>query len=179
MSHYSVLGVADGADPAEVRRAYLALARAHHPDLQPAGAERDRAERRMQAVNEAWAVLSDPDARRSYDQHLGLVDADDSVGHRIQRPSTEFVPYFAEDEDDDDSWRFEPDEFDPQTAIGRGLAIAPVAAAALGVVATIVAVMVQIRSMWVVAAVCFAASGLLFVFAPVVAMFKSQLHERR
>ena len=133
----------------------------------------------MQAVNEAWAVLSDPDARRAYDVRLGLVDADPSSGPRIQRPSTEFVPYFEADEDDDDAWRFEPDEFDPNTAIGRGLAVAPVALAGVGVLTAIVALMVQIRSLWAVAAACFVLSGLLFVLAPVVAMFKSQINERR
>jgi len=54
VSLYAVLGVPEGADPAVVRRAYLQLARAHHPDLHPDGAPRRAAERRMQEVNEAW-----------------------------------------------------------------------------------------------------------------------------
>ena len=72
MSLYSVLGVPDGAEPATVRRAYLQLAREHHPDLHPDGAPRSRAERRMQEVNEAWAVLSDETTRAEYDaDHKG------------------------------------------------------------------------------------------------------------
>lgn len=61
MGHYDVLGVLPTASPAEVRRAYLALAREHHPDR--AGGSDER----MRAVNAAWATLGDPDQRRRYD----------------------------------------------------------------------------------------------------------------
>ena len=179
MSLYTVLGVPDGAEPAVVRRAYLQLAREHHPDLHPDGAPRNAAERRMQEVNEAWAVLSDPDRRLSYDRRIGLVDGDPVDGLQIVRPSTEFTPFFEVDEDDDDSWRFEPDEYDPRTAIGRGLSVAPVLSGLLGFFAVVGAVMLNVRSLWAVGVGLFVLSGLLFVGAPVVAMFKSQLHENR
>ena len=64
MSHYDVLGVAPGATPAEVRQAYLTLARRHHPDRH--GGDTTR----MQALNEAWAVLGDPVQRARYDRSL-------------------------------------------------------------------------------------------------------------
>lgn len=63
MNPYDVLGVRQGAPADEVRRAYVRLARQHHPDLAAPG-ERDAAEQRMRAINEAWALLGDP-ARRS------------------------------------------------------------------------------------------------------------------
>lgn len=69
MNPYEVLGVDRAASAEEVRRAYLQLARAHHPDFfvdAPAG-ERAGAEARMRAINEAWAVLGDPPRRRSHD----------------------------------------------------------------------------------------------------------------
>jgi curved DNA-binding protein CbpA len=68
-SHYETLGVADGADPETVRRAYLDLARRLHPDRWvDAGAdERLGAERRMQEVNEAWRVLGNAGRRFAYD----------------------------------------------------------------------------------------------------------------
>ncbi len=179
MSLYSVLGVPDGAEPAAVRRAYLRLAREHHPDLHPDGAPRAAAERRMQEVNEAWAVLSDPGRRLAYDRRTGLVAGDPADGPNIVRPSTEFTPYFEVDEDDDDSWRFEPDEYDPRTAIGRGLSVAPVLSGLLGFFAVVGAVMLNVRPLWAVGVGLFVLSGLLFVGAPVVAMFKSQLHENR
>ncbi len=179
MSLYAVLGVPEGADPAVVRRAYLQLAREHHPDLHPDGAPRRAAERRMQEVNEAWAVLSDPARRLAYDRRAGLVPGDPADGPTIVRPSTEFTPYFEVDEDDDDSWRFEPDEYDPRTAIGRGLSVAPVLCATLGVVALVGSVMLDLRQLFAVGVGLLVLSGLLFVGAPVVAMFKSQLHENR
>jgi hypothetical protein len=59
--HYDVLGVAPSAPPDEVRRAYLELARRHHPDRPGGDAEL------MRTINEAWAVLGDPGRRASYD----------------------------------------------------------------------------------------------------------------
>lgn len=68
-THYDVLGVASDADAAEIRRAYLVLARRFHPDAHSdrSPAERAHAERRMSDVNEAWADLSDPARRQAYD----------------------------------------------------------------------------------------------------------------
>lgn len=63
-THYEVLGVAASASAEEVRRAYVELARALHPDRAHGDA------RRMQEVNEAWRVLRDPAARRAYDVSL-------------------------------------------------------------------------------------------------------------
>ena len=64
MSHYDVLGVRREAATLEVRGAYLALARLHHPDRH--GGDTTR----MQALNEAWAVLGDPQRRAAYDRGL-------------------------------------------------------------------------------------------------------------
>lgn len=66
---YQVLGIGPGADPAEVRRAYVAQARRFHPDAHAgrSPAERAHAERRMRDVNAAWATLSDPARRRRHD----------------------------------------------------------------------------------------------------------------
>lgn len=68
--HYDVLGVSPGAPADEVRRAYLARARALHPDRHSASSPevaRDAA-RAMQQVNEAWRVLRDPGRRRDFDE---------------------------------------------------------------------------------------------------------------
>jgi hypothetical protein len=64
VGHYDVLGVPRDASPAEVRRAYLALARRHHPDRIGGSHEQ------MRALNEAWAVLGDPEQRSGYDRSL-------------------------------------------------------------------------------------------------------------
>lgn len=62
--YYQILGVPRSAAQAEVRKAFRKLAREHHPDRNPGD---KAAERRFKDVNEANAVLSDPDKRRQYD----------------------------------------------------------------------------------------------------------------
>lgn len=64
MGHYDVLGVARTASATEVRRAYLELARRHHPDRTGGSHEQ------MRRINEAWAVLGDPVLRLGYDRSL-------------------------------------------------------------------------------------------------------------
>jgi DnaJ-class molecular chaperone len=63
--YYAVLGVPRTASQGEIKKAYRKLARQHHPDTNKDDAA---AERRFKAVNEANAVLSDPDKRALYDR---------------------------------------------------------------------------------------------------------------
>jgi len=66
-SHYEILGVPASAAHEALRTAYRRAAQRHHPDRQP----QDRgAQDRMAAINEAYAVLSHPQRRASYDQWL-------------------------------------------------------------------------------------------------------------
>jgi DnaJ-class molecular chaperone len=62
--YYATLGVGKGATQAEIKRAFRKLARQHHPDV---NATDPAAERRFKEVNEAYAVLSDPEKRTAYD----------------------------------------------------------------------------------------------------------------
>ena len=62
--YYEILGVPRSASQAEIKKAFRTLARAHHPDRNPGDVA---AERRFKDVNEANAVLSDPDKRQQYD----------------------------------------------------------------------------------------------------------------
>ena len=63
--YYEVLGVGKSADDAEIKKAYRALAKKYHPDVNPGNAE---AEAKFKEASEAYAILSDPDKRRQYDQ---------------------------------------------------------------------------------------------------------------
>ena len=63
--YYAVLGVPRTASTGEIKKAFRALARKHHPDSNPADAE---AERRFKEVNEANEVLADPAKRKQYDE---------------------------------------------------------------------------------------------------------------
>jgi len=62
---YEVLGVARDADEATLKKAYRKLARQYHPDVNPGDAG---AEERFKEVSEAYAVLSDPEKKRNYDE---------------------------------------------------------------------------------------------------------------
>ena len=63
--YYEVLGVSRDADDATLKKAYRQLAKKYHPDMNPGDAE---AERKFKEASEAYAVLSDPEKRRQYDQ---------------------------------------------------------------------------------------------------------------
>ena len=63
--YYEVLGVDRGADDATIKKAYRKLAKKYHPDANPGEKE---AEIKFKEASEAYAVLSDADKRRQYDQ---------------------------------------------------------------------------------------------------------------
>jgi len=60
MDHYSVLGVTKTATPDEIKKAYRKLASQHHPDK---GGDTAK----FQQIQEAYAVLSDPEKKAQYD----------------------------------------------------------------------------------------------------------------
>ena len=64
--YYEVLGISKTADDAEIKKAYRVLAKKYHPDMNPGDAE---AEKKFKEASEAYAVLSDPEKRRQYDQY--------------------------------------------------------------------------------------------------------------
>ncbi len=63
--YYEVLGVDKNADDAALKKAYRVLAKKYHPDVNPGDKE---AEKKFKEASEAYAVLSDPEKRRKYDQ---------------------------------------------------------------------------------------------------------------
>jgi molecular chaperone DnaJ len=69
--YYDILGIDKGADGAAIKRAYRGLAMEYHPDRNPGDAQ---AVEKMKEINEAYAVLCDPEKRRLYDTygHAGL-----------------------------------------------------------------------------------------------------------
>jgi curved DNA-binding protein len=75
--YYQTLGVPREATAEDVKKAFRKLARRYHPDL----SKEANAEARMKEINEAYAVLSDPEKRAAYD----------AIGRGYQ-PGQEFRP---------------------------------------------------------------------------------------
>ena len=76
--YYEVLGVDKNADEAALKKAYRVLAKKYHPDTNPGDKE---AEAKFKEASEAYAVLSDPEKRRQYDQ-FGHAAFDGGAGDR-------------------------------------------------------------------------------------------------
>ncbi len=74
--YYEVLGVEKSADDAAIKKAFRQLAKKYHPDMNPGDKE---AEQKFKEVQEAYAVLSDSEKRRQYDQ-FGHSAFDGSTG---------------------------------------------------------------------------------------------------
>ena len=84
---YGMLGVPRDADEDAIRKAYRQLARRYHPDVNPGDEE---AEETFKTISEAYAVLSDPERRRNYDEFReisleGGFDAERAPGGAPQR----------------------------------------------------------------------------------------------
>ena len=67
---YRILGVSPSASPDEIKSAHRELVKTFHPDLFSTSAEKARANRRLQQINEAYATLSNAGRRRQYDVRL-------------------------------------------------------------------------------------------------------------
>jgi molecular chaperone DnaJ len=63
--YYEILGVTAQANEAELKKAFRTLAMQYHPDRNAGNKD---AEERFKEINEAYAVLSDPDKRAHYDR---------------------------------------------------------------------------------------------------------------
>lgn len=64
INYYELLGVAQDADPREIKRAYRSLARKYHPDTGESGGQ----DHLFALVNTAFSVLSDATRRAAYDR---------------------------------------------------------------------------------------------------------------
>ena len=172
---YVVLGVPVDASDEQVRRAYLALARTHHPDQHASAPADERAghEREMRRINSAWQVLGDPDRRRAHD----AIRAES--GPSVIRSSGERQPFVPFDDGDDE---VHPELLDDAgvegTGVGSGLQVGPVVFVLGGVFGIVVGVLVQLPFLVGVGAVGLIGGSLTFLAAPAVAIARSRSAER-
>lgn len=87
------------ASPEQIRAAYRALARVHHPDARGGDPSQQ-----MAAINEAWRVLSDPARRAMYD--AGLRTSPSTVGPTATGVPPRFDPVARFTDPPRFPWRF-------------------------------------------------------------------------
>jgi len=73
--YYKILGVSRDADEKAIKRAYRRLAMKYHPDRNPG--KQQEANEKFKEINEAYAVLGDPEKRKQYDQFGTVGDVGD------------------------------------------------------------------------------------------------------
>jgi len=89
---YTILEVSRTASPDQIKAAHRELVKKYHPDLFPGATQKARANKKLQQINEAYAVLSNPERRRQYDsryfQSASTVKPAAAAGKR--RPTATF-----------------------------------------------------------------------------------------
>jgi hypothetical protein len=156
VTHYQLLGVLPTASTAEIRAAYLQLARRWHPD---AGGSAER----MRALNAAWAVLGDTHRRDEYDAALGMPGESATVTGRA-RPSPEPEGEMLTVEDLDDG------PLHPVRPLNGIVTVLPVALFAAAVVSGILGMMLMSGGFLGLAIVLFGASVALMILLPLIQM---------
>jgi curved DNA-binding protein CbpA len=163
---YEVLGVAPDAPVEEIHRAYLRAARRDHPDffVDAPAAQRAAAEARMRAVNEAWAVLGDPERRRALD---------------AQAPPRPFQPFHPDDDEPDP--RDAPDvpyrPVAPPSGRQRATTLAPVLLFAASVVIGVIGSFMRLTGIVALALGLFALACVGFLVVPLLALSRARQDE--
>jgi curved DNA-binding protein CbpA len=160
VSHYDVLGVAADADAAALHAAYVVLARRHHPDL--VGGDTAR----MRVINEAWAALSDPVRRASYDRSLAAATI----------PAPRPAPPAGRSDADDLAADLDDDRpVHPVTVrLPRWLSLLPVTLFAASIGSGFVGLVFASEEFLGLALMAFVLSCLSFLAAPFVALFAAR-----
>lgn len=170
--HYRTLDADPGASAAELRAAYLKLARANHPD-RFGGPERHAAQARMQQINEAWNVLGVPHKRREYDAAHGMRTGGSGGGSGAFRGNATFSPF-----DDDPIDRTDLD-LDPTPLVGsrripRWVSLMPVALVVWGVIVLALGMLVNAAAIIAFAAVVVLLGGAGFLLLPLFVMSRAE-----
>lgn len=169
-THYDVLDVAPEATPAEIRKAYLALARTYHPDFHTGAGAAARAanEREMQRINDAWTVLSDEQRRAAYDRSL-RPEASPSRGPGAA--SYDFTP--IDDDDTDYAALLDDTPSGDGARVSRSLQMLPVVGILGGIVVLALGLLLRTTFFLAFGVVAIAIGLLSFIATPLVAIMRS------
>lgn len=168
---YDRLGVPPSASTEEIRRAYLRLARVHHPDFHTDADARLSNEREMQSINEAWAVLGDPERRRAHDERMKRSNPDRTAPSGPIPGRYDFVPF--DDSDDEIDPRLLDDVGVEGTEVGRSVQLAPIVCLLGGLFGLTVGAIVNLPVLLAVGVVGLVLAVLGFLAAPAVAISRS------
>lgn len=173
VDHYNTLGVIPNATAADLRTAYLKLARANHPDKFD-GNERDRAQARMQQINEAWNVLGVAHKRREYDANQPRSGSASYWPGQQRRGHAHFMPF----DDDDPSERSDIDLDATPIAGSRGIprwvTFLPVVLVVFGTLTLAFGTMVDAPGVFALGIVSLAFGGVCFLMLPLVVMSRAE-----
>jgi hypothetical protein len=181
VSLYDVLGVEPDASAAAIRRAYVALARRYHPDFHTGAPDGVRAanQRAMQAVNEAWTVLSDPAARQAYDDRRQSDAREPASGSR-RSVHEDWRPFDDGDDEDVDPRLLDdgPDSVPAPPAL-RLVTVLPTLAFLGGVLLAVVGLVVNLLPLSLLGLLAIGASAVAFFVLPLFALSASARNDRR
>ena len=176
-THYELLGLPTDASQDEVRAAYRALARRHHPDTQHDvdAAAADRSRQTMASLNAAWAVLGDPARRRAYDASLGAPPRSRPMPPtgNGNRPASDWRPLYEGDEDPE-SLDDQPYGDPPSRRPVDSFVMAPVLLVLLAAGLFFFSTMVQSAGLRTVAILLLPVAGVGFVAAPLFVMVRGR-----
>jgi hypothetical protein len=180
-THYDLLGLPGDASQAEIRAAYRALARRHHPDTRQPDTRHDvevdaaRSPDTMAALNAAWAVLGDPDRRRAYDATLGRPAPGPAPAPSGYRPGWDWQPlHEAHDDEEWDDLDEEPYGDPPPRRPSDSFVMAPVLLVAFAVALFFFSTLVQSPGLRTLAMLLLPVAGVGFVAAPLFVMIRAR-----
>lgn len=186
-NHYDALGVPARAGASDIRQAYLAAARLHHPDFHVADDEVTRSyhARQMQLANEAWEILGDVSARQLYDASIRLAVGPPTERIRPDRdpvtpPGKGWTPRRSDDgwQRDFRAWADEDETLAPDRPGARRnrgvLSIVPIALFGLAVLCGFLGLVLSARPLIAAGFISLALSGALFVMLPIFEMSRGR-----